>query len=44
MNPKTAPDIDHISPRVLKKLSQKAIVFITYIFNACLRLEHVLKL
>jgi len=43
MNPKKAPDINKISPRVLKELSRKTIVFITYIFNACLRLEHILE-
>jgi hypothetical protein len=41
INSKKAPGIDEISPGVLKELSRKGIVFLTYIFNACLRLEHV---
>lgn len=41
INPKKAPGIDEISPRILKELSRKGIVLVTCIFNACLRLEHV---
>lgn len=41
MNPKKAPGIDEITPIILKELMRKAIVFVTYIFNACLRLEYI---
>jgi len=38
MSPKKAPGIDEISPSVLMELNRKAIVLLTCIFNACLRL------
>lgn len=41
IKPGKVPGIDEISPRVLKELSRKRIVLLTYIFNACFRLEHV---
>src|SRR6266576_2351250 len=41
INPKKAPGIDNISPAVLKELSRKGVVMLTYLFNACLRLKHI---
>lgn len=41
LNPKKAPGIDEISPGLLRELPRKAILMLTYIFNACLRLKHV---
>src|SRR6266576_7305159 len=41
INPKKASGIDNISPAVLKELSRKGVVMLTYLFNACLWLNHV---
>lgn len=41
INPRKAPGIDEITSNVLKELSRKGIVMLTYLFNACIRLEHV---
>lgn len=41
INPKKSPGIDEIAPGVLHELSRKGVILLTYIFNACLRLEHV---
>src|SRR6266576_3363435 len=41
INSKKSPGIDEISPVVLKELSRKAVVMLTYLFNACIRLKHV---
>ena len=41
INIKKGPEIDKIPPRMFKELSKKAVVFITYIFNACIRLEYM---
>ncbi len=41
INPKKAPGIDNILPAVLKELSRKGVVMLTYLFNACLQLNHV---
>ncbi|CAG7733752.1 unnamed protein product, partial [Allacma fusca] len=41
LNPKKSAGVDKISPRILKELSKKGIVMLTYIFNACFRLEYV---
>ena len=41
MNTKKAAGYDEITPAILKELSKKAIVLITYIYNACIRLEYV---
>lgn len=41
LNSKKAPEIYEISYRVLKQLPHKAIVLLTYIYNASLKLEHV---
>lgn len=43
INPKKSPGIDEISPAVLKEFSCEAIVMLTCLFNACLRLKHVPK-
>lgn len=39
LNPKKAPGIDEISPSLFKELPRKAIIMLTYLFNACLRLK-----
>ncbi len=41
MNPKKAPGYELITAKILKELPRKAIVLITYIFNAALRLKYV---
>ena len=41
INPKKSPGIDDISPSVLKELSRKAVVMLTYLYNACLRLKYI---
>lgn len=41
INPKKAAGIDEIAPSILKELSRKAILFITYLFNSSLRLQHI---
>lgn len=41
MNPRKAPGVDEISAQVLKELSKKGIIMLTYIYNACMRLKHV---
>ena len=41
INPKKAPGIDEISPGLLKELPKRAIVMLTYLFNACFRLQYV---
>ena len=35
-----APGIDHVSPLMMKELSRKGIVLLTYLFNAILRLQY----
>ena len=47
LNTKNAPGIDLITPKMLKELPRKGIVFLAYLFNAILRLQfwsHKLKL
>ena len=39
VNPKKAPGFDEISQRILKELPKKAIILLTHIYNAILRLE-----
>lgn len=41
LNPKKSPGIDEISPGLFKELPRKAVIMITYLFNACFRLKHV---
>lgn len=41
INPKKAPGIDEISPGILKELSRKAVIMLTYLFNGCFRLKYV---
>ena len=41
LNPKKAPGIDEIFPLILKELSKKSVILLTYLFNAYLRLEYV---
>jgi len=41
LNPKKAPGIDEISPSLFKELSKKAVIMLTYLYNACFRLEYV---
>lgn len=36
-----APGVDELSPGLYKELSRKAIMMITYLFNACLRLKYI---
>lgn len=36
-----APGMNEISPKILKELSRKGVVLLTYIYNACFRLEYV---
>lgn len=43
LNSKKAPGIDEISPGLFKELPRKAIIMITYLFNACMRLKYVPK-
>lgn len=43
LNGKKAPGIDEIAPGVIKELPKQAIYMATYIFNACLELNHVPK-
>lgn len=43
INPKKAPGIDEISPGLLKELPKRAVIMLTYLFNACLRLHYVPK-
>ena len=40
LNSKKAPGIDGISNKALKNLSEKAIILLTNLFNACLRTKH----
>ncbi len=40
LNPKKAPGQDQITVRILQELPRKAIVMLTYIFNAAIRLCH----
>jgi hypothetical protein len=41
MNPNKAPGFDLITPRVLKELPKKCVVFLTMLVNATLRTSHV---
>lgn len=41
INPRKAPGVNKISPKIIKELSRKGIVLLTYIFDACFCLEHV---
>lgn len=41
LNPKKAPGIDELSPSLFKELPRKAIIMLTYLFNACFRLKYV---
>lgn len=41
INLKKALGIDDVSPAVLQELSKKGVVMLTYLFSACLRLNHV---
>ena len=41
INTKKAPGFDEISPRILKELPKKAIIHLTHIYNAILRIEFV---
>lgn len=43
LNQKKAPGIDEISPGLFKELPGKAIIMITYLFNAYMRLKYVPK-
>lgn len=36
-----APGMDEITPRILKEMSRKGMVLLTYIYNACLRLVYI---
>lgn len=40
LNTKKSPGVDQITPKMLKELPKKAIVMLTYIFNAILRLQY----
>lgn len=40
LNPKKAPGMDQITPMMVKQLPKKGILFLTYIFNAILRLKY----
>jgi hypothetical protein len=37
LNTKKSPGIDQVSPKMLKELSRKGIIMLTYLFNAILR-------
>jgi hypothetical protein len=41
LNPKKAPGYDLITDELLKNLPKKAIVMLTYLFNAVIRLQHM---
>ncbi|VVC42957.1 Reverse transcriptase domain, partial [Cinara cedri] len=41
LNPKKAPGYDEISPKILKELPKKAIIHLTHIYNAILRMEYI---
>ena len=41
LNPKKAPGIDELSPGLLKELPRKAVIMLTYLFNACFRLKYI---
>jgi len=41
INPRKTPGADEISNKILKELSRKGIVLLTYIFNAYIRLEWI---
>ena len=40
LSTRKAPGIDHVSPLMLKEISRKGIVLLTYLFNAILRLQY----
>lgn len=40
-NKKKAPGIDELSPGLFKELSRKAVIMLTYLYNACFRLQHI---
>uniref|UniRef100_A0A1B6IY88 Reverse transcriptase domain-containing protein n=1 Tax=Homalodisca liturata TaxID=320908 RepID=A0A1B6IY88_9HEMI len=40
LNPHTSPGCDSITGKILKELPRKVIIFLTFLFNAILRLEH----
>jgi len=40
LNPRKALGVDKVTARVLQELSRKANVFLIYIFNGILRLQH----
>ena len=40
LSTRKAPGIDHVSPLMLKELSRKGIVLLTYLFNAIIRLQY----
>jgi hypothetical protein len=41
LNPKKAPGYDLITGELVKNLPKKAIVMLTYLFNAVIRLQHM---
>jgi hypothetical protein len=41
LNSKKAPEFDLITGEILKHLKRKALVKLTTLFNACIRLKHV---
>ena len=41
LNPKKSPGYDEISPKMLKELPRKAIIHLTHIYNAILRMEYI---
>lgn len=43
INPKKAPGLDLITGKILKEIPRKAIVKLTYLFNAALRMKYVPK-
>ncbi|VVC41057.1 Hypothetical protein CINCED_3A019930 [Cinara cedri] len=43
INPKKTSGYDQINPKILKELSKKAMIHLTHIFNAIIRMEYVPK-
>jgi hypothetical protein len=41
LSPNKTPGYDSITAKILKELPRKGVLFLTYLFNAILRLEHV---
>jgi hypothetical protein len=40
LNPRKAPGIERVTPIMLKEMSRKVLVFLTYIFNAILKQKY----